>query len=224
MRTVIYTRISKDAGTALGIKRPEEDCRAYCENTGWTVAAVVPENDASAYGKRRPLYEATLDDIRPVVDDALVVSHRDRRHRSPKEMESFIARVEATGLTIGSVSRQESEDRSRRLRRHVRCAQAREGRRSPPGTRTPVNRSEAAARSAGNRSTTNSDGPSDELLRGSRDPPRPWWRTPRPDRVPALAPVMQRPRRPTHRRSPQTGRQSPDPHHRAMVTGHPFPP
>ena len=62
MGTVIYTRISKDDGTAPGIKRQEEDCRAYCENTGWTVAAVVPENDASAYGKRRPLCEAMLDD------------------------------------------------------------------------------------------------------------------------------------------------------------------
>lgn len=147
MRTVIYSRISQDDGTGLGVARQEKDCRAYCENRGWEITSVVTENDQSAYGKRRPLYEAMLDDIKQGTFDALVVWHPDRLHRSPKELEAFIDVVEATGLTVGtvtagdldlatpdgrltarivgSVSRKESEDKSRRLRRkHLELAEA----------------------------------------------------------------------------------------------------
>ncbi|CAN5280054.1 hypothetical protein BH18ACT4_BH18ACT4_02410 [soil metagenome] len=148
LAAAIYARISHDsAGTALGVKRQEQDCRAFCNHRGWPVADVLLDNDVSAYGKkRRPAYSALLDGIESGRYDALVVWHPDRLHRSPVELEQFIDVVERTGLLVatvtagdydlstpegrltarivGSVARKESEDKSRRLRRkHLELAE-----------------------------------------------------------------------------------------------------
>jgi site-specific DNA recombinase len=40
MRAAIYTRISSDSGTALGIARQEQDCRALAVQRGWTIVDV----------------------------------------------------------------------------------------------------------------------------------------------------------------------------------------
>lgn len=136
----IYARISKDAGTGLGVARQEADCRALCERRGWDVTEVIVDNDVSAYSRRgRPGYRRLLAAIEARSTDVVVVWHPDRLHRSPVELEGFIDLVEATGITVtavtsgdydlstpegrltarivGSVARKESEDKSRRLRR-----------------------------------------------------------------------------------------------------------
>ncbi|CAN5764427.1 recombinase family protein [soil metagenome] len=146
--TALYCRISQDtAGTALGVARQERDAREYCERRGWAVAAVITDNDTSAYsGKPRPGYRRLLDGLENGDYDGLVVWHPDRLHRSPAELERFIDVVEATGAVVasvtagdfdlatpegrltarivGSVSRKESEDKSRRQRRkHLEIAE-----------------------------------------------------------------------------------------------------
>lgn len=145
---VIYCRISKDDGRALGVARQEADCRAWCERRGWTVGEVIVDNDTSAYSaKRRPGYERLIAGIESGEYRALVVWHPDRLHRSPRELEDFIVLVERAGTEIGtvtagdwdlstpdgrltarivgSVARKESEDKSRRLRRkHLELAEA----------------------------------------------------------------------------------------------------
>lgn len=147
-RTAIYARISKDDGTALGVKRQEADCRALAERRGWEVAEVVVDNDTSAYsGKVRKGYTTVIDGIEAGTFDSLVIWHPDRLHRSPVELEHFIDVVERTGVAVatvtagdvdlstpegrltarivGSVARKESEDKSRRLRRkHLELAEA----------------------------------------------------------------------------------------------------
>lgn len=144
----IYVRISRDDGTALGVARQETDCRSLVTRSGWHLAAVHIDNDTSAYsGRRRPGYEALLDQLRAGVIDIVVSWHPDRLHRSPRELEDFIDIVEASGATVatctagdidlstpdgrltarivGSVARKESEDKSRRLRRkHLELAEA----------------------------------------------------------------------------------------------------
>jgi len=139
--TAIYCRISSDPdGTALGVGRQRADCLAFCERRGWPVAEVLTDNDVSAFsGKRRPGYETMLDGIETGRFDGLVTWHPDRLHRSTKELEMFIDTVEAHKVTVatvtagdldlatpegrltarivGAVSRKESEDKSRRLRR-----------------------------------------------------------------------------------------------------------
>lgn len=149
-RTAIYCRISRDVdGTALGVARQQEDCRAFCEQRRWSVAEVLVDNDVSAYNrkKRRPAYERLIEGIKAGDYDSLVVWHPDRLHRHPAELESFIDVVEASRIQIGTVTagdldlstedglfmarivgavaRKESGDKSRRLRRkHEELAEA----------------------------------------------------------------------------------------------------
>jgi site-specific DNA recombinase len=76
----VYARISSDQeGTALGVTRQLEDCRAMAESEGWTIAEEYVDNDVSAYsGKRRPAYERMLEDLRDGVRDGVIVYHQDR--------------------------------------------------------------------------------------------------------------------------------------------------
>ena len=53
-RAVLLVRISDDkANDQLGIARQEADCRALARQLGWEVLEVVPENDTSAFKRKR---------------------------------------------------------------------------------------------------------------------------------------------------------------------------
>lgn len=140
-RAGIYCRISDDAkGTGLGVARQEKDCRQLAKKLGATIVDVWTDNDISAFsGKKRPGYLAACDAIESGAIDLLIVWHPDRLHRSPAELETFVAIVETAGAQVstvtagefdlatpegrlvaritGAVARKESEDKSRRLRR-----------------------------------------------------------------------------------------------------------
>src|SRR5687767_8323614 len=102
-RAGIYCRISQDRGTgearSLGVARQEADCRALIKRRKWSVADVFIDNDASAFGHgrraKRPEYERLLAALRDGQIDAVVMWHPDRLHRSPIELEGFIALVES---------------------------------------------------------------------------------------------------------------------------------
>jgi len=156
----IYCRISDDReGAGLGVARQEADCRPLCERRGFSGDAIqlYVDNDVSAYsGRRRPEYERLLSDIRAGGVGVVVAWHADRLHRSPVELEAFIATVEAAGVDVetaragvldlstpsgrmvarqlGAVARYESEHKSERQRRkHQELAAA--GKSSGGGTR-----------------------------------------------------------------------------------------
>lgn len=140
-RAAVYARISSGGnGQQLGVKRQVADCRALAERRKWPVAEVYVDDDRSAYsGKVRPEYRRLLEDIRSGHVDAIVVWHLDRLHRQPKELEEFFEACDAAGVTrlasvtgdvdlathdgrfmariLGAVSRKESDDKSRRIRR-----------------------------------------------------------------------------------------------------------
>ena len=84
----IYARISSDHdGTSAAVGRQLEDCRAWAQRHGWTVAEEYVDNDISAYsGKRRPEYARMLDDLEAGRRDAVLVYHLDRLHRQPREL------------------------------------------------------------------------------------------------------------------------------------------
>jgi DNA invertase Pin-like site-specific DNA recombinase len=137
----IYVRISRDPdGLRAGVERQEADCRSLCDRHGWEVVAVHVDNDTSAYsGKPRPGYRRLLSDLKRRKVGAVVAWHNDRLHRSPAELEDFIAVVEDTEATVamveggtydltspegrmsarilGATARYESEHKSARLRR-----------------------------------------------------------------------------------------------------------
>lgn len=104
-RATIYVRISRDReGAGLGVKAQEADCRDLVDRLGWTVVSVHVDNDLSAYsGKRRPGYRALLDEIRDGTVDAVVAWHTDRLHRSPVELEDYVALCEAQGVATHTV-------------------------------------------------------------------------------------------------------------------------
>lgn len=148
-RAAIYVRISKDkVGAGLGVERQEADCRELAARLGWTVVEVFCDNDISAYsGKVRKRYRAMLDAIQSGRVDAVLVWHTDRLHRSPAELEDFIAICQPrdvpthgvkageldlstasgrmTARIVGAVARHESEHSSERIRAQKAAALAR---------------------------------------------------------------------------------------------------
>ncbi len=148
-RAGIYVRISEDrTGGGLGVERQEQDCRALADRLGWQVVGTYVDNDVSAFsGKARPEYARLLADLDDGRIDAVLVWHTDRLHRSPLELEAFVAVAERRKVMtqtvtageldlstpsgrmvariLGSVARQEVEHKAERTRRaHLQAAQA----------------------------------------------------------------------------------------------------
>jgi site-specific DNA recombinase len=143
MQAAIYARISRDReGAGLGVDRQRADCEAMAERLGWTVAAVYTDDDVSAYsGKARPAYRDMMAAVEAGTVQGILAWHPDRLHRSPVELEAFIAAIEAHGVAVqtatagvldlgtatgrmsarivGAVARHESEHKSERIRRKV---------------------------------------------------------------------------------------------------------
>ncbi len=106
VRAAIYVRISEDRdGTALGVGRQEEDCRALCTARGWEVAGVYADNDVSAYDKRkkRPAYERMMSDLRDGVVNALAVYNIDRLYRQPRELNDLLDMTDSGRVLFASV-------------------------------------------------------------------------------------------------------------------------
>lgn len=138
---LIYCRISQDReGAGLGVERQRADCRALAQRLGWQVVGEHIDNDVSAYaGKPRPGYRALLADLEAGRADAVLVWHTDRLHRSPRELEDYIALCERRRIVtetctagsldlntpsgrmvarmLGAAARQEVEHKSDRIRR-----------------------------------------------------------------------------------------------------------
>lgn len=150
--TFIYLRISMDRnGSQVGVERQRQDCEAKAQRNGWTVARTFVDNDVSAYsGKPRPEYLKMLEALERGEAQAVVAWHDDRLHRSPVELEHYMAICEprsietdfaqASALDLrtssgrmmarirGAIAREEVEHKSER-ERMMRLDLARKGRR-----------------------------------------------------------------------------------------------
>jgi DNA invertase Pin-like site-specific DNA recombinase len=112
LRVAIYARISDDTeGRAAGVERQVEDCKALAERLGWTlnpdVKHVFIDNDLSASTKskkRRPEYDALMAGVATGAYDGVLYYSNSRLTRRPKEFESVIELVEATGVRLASVT------------------------------------------------------------------------------------------------------------------------
>lgn len=103
-RAGIYARISKDDGSALGVGRQLEDCKAEAERRGWTVVDQYIDNNVSASKtKPRPEYTRMIADAERGRIDAVVVWDVDRLTRKPAELETFIDLADRHGLSLASV-------------------------------------------------------------------------------------------------------------------------
>lgn len=102
---VVYLRISEDrTGHQAGVNRQLEDCELLASRCGLAVAAVLLDNDLSAFdGTHRPGYETLLDHVRAGTS-RIVVWHLDRLYRQPRELETLIDLVEDRSLRIETVN------------------------------------------------------------------------------------------------------------------------
>lgn len=100
----IYCRISSDdQRDGLGVKRQEQECRAVAKARGWTVATsrIYVDNDLSAASHRteRPGFTAMCTAIDQGKVGAVVAWDLDRITRSPLQLEEFVDRAKAAGVT-----------------------------------------------------------------------------------------------------------------------------
>ncbi len=139
VQAAIYARISKDDGSALGVSRQVKDCRAEADRRGWTVCDVYVDNDVSASSAApRPEWQRLVADVEARRVSAILVWSAERLTRKPREAEDVIEWAEKYGLALaniggdldlstpdgrmmyrirGAISRHESEQSSRRIRR-----------------------------------------------------------------------------------------------------------
>ena len=103
--TAIYTRISADRdGRALGVDRQRRECEALCKARAWGEGVLYEDNDQSAYsGRPRPAYRRLFADVQSGTVGRIVALHPDRLHRSPGELEEFIALVEEHQVKVDTV-------------------------------------------------------------------------------------------------------------------------
>jgi DNA invertase Pin-like site-specific DNA recombinase len=105
VKAAVYTRISSDDGTALGVARQMTDCVALAERKGWTVAEVFTDNDVSATsGRVRPAYVRMMEALGTGRLGALVVWDVDRLTRTPRELEDVVDLAERRGVALGRVA------------------------------------------------------------------------------------------------------------------------
>jgi DNA invertase Pin-like site-specific DNA recombinase len=140
----IYARLSvlkvSEGATEAAMDRQEDDCRRLCEQRGWNVVNVYPDEGVSAYqkGRKRPAFEEALADLESGRIDVLVAWKLDRLVRRLKDWVRIEEAVEKSGgrlvsaqegeqsdLTLrilASMAEQESKNTSTRLQRQRRQA------------------------------------------------------------------------------------------------------
>lgn len=83
VRAVIYTRVSNDkSGHSRSTADQERECRAVCEQYGWTIGPVLTDSDIGASrwsSKDRPAYRQLADTLQP--GDILVTWEASRAQR-----------------------------------------------------------------------------------------------------------------------------------------------
>src|SRR5207244_12747838 len=90
-----------------GVTRQTKDTAGYCKAQGWTVVAVLTDNDLSAsrYArKKRPAYAEAIRMLEAGEADALVGYNLDRVWRQPKELEALIDLCEKRHIIVATLT------------------------------------------------------------------------------------------------------------------------
>lgn len=88
----------------MKVERQEEDCRALCDRLGWDVAEVFVDPNRSAWlrNRKRPGWDAMLQDIGAGRFDAIVVYHGDRLIRQPWDLEMLLRIADEKAIRLAS--------------------------------------------------------------------------------------------------------------------------
>ncbi|MEV8319478.1 recombinase family protein [Streptomyces sp. NPDC059900] len=114
-----YVRISDDPfEEEKGVTRQTEDVQALATQLGWTVSKIYPENDTSAYRKKRirlpngrsvwrvirPEFRQMLKDYEDGLIDGIIVYDLDRLARQPRDLEDLIDLVDHFKRPVSGVT------------------------------------------------------------------------------------------------------------------------
>ncbi len=102
----IYLRISSDrSGERAGVTRQKEDCERRARERGWMIHAIHEDNDLSARsGKRRPGFEALLDDVESGAVSVVVAWALDRLQRNRRDELRLYEACQRAGVTLSLVN------------------------------------------------------------------------------------------------------------------------
>jgi site-specific DNA recombinase len=104
VRAVIYTRVSSDPNErGRSVSEQEAECRAVCERNGWTVLAVLSDNDRSASryaAKSRPAYRQLIELVDAGGCDVLVTWEASRAQRDLAAYASLRDLCERRGVLL----------------------------------------------------------------------------------------------------------------------------
>jgi site-specific DNA recombinase len=130
LRVVIYLRISHDDDLdRQGVQRQLADCQRYCEREGWTVVAVLEDNDISASElstKFRPGYDAVVGMVAANEVDVVLCWTFDRLYRRPAELENFLPLIDRHHVRLITVDGTEVSPGEGALVARIRAAVAAE--------------------------------------------------------------------------------------------------
>jgi DNA invertase Pin-like site-specific DNA recombinase len=105
MRAISYLRISKDStGEGHGVERQREDARDLAARRGWALVGEHVDNDLSAAGgKKRPGFEAMLDDLVNRRAEVVIAWNMDRITRNRRDTVRFIETAQGAGVLLALV-------------------------------------------------------------------------------------------------------------------------
>jgi site-specific DNA recombinase len=102
MRCAVYARLSLEReASAENVEVQIEECSAYIEDQGWTVACIFSDSDISAsrYSKKpRPGYNQLLDAVRAGEVECIVITEMPRLYRRLEELLELMHLAETTAL------------------------------------------------------------------------------------------------------------------------------
>lgn len=126
MRTLIYTRISRDPrGRRLGVERQEEQCRAQAAVLGWEVVGVYEDNDTSATKEKDPpQYVAMLRACEAGMADAILVLTVDRLHRQLWKFAPFMKWRKKHGIAFATTEGDNTETSNGRFILNIKASMA----------------------------------------------------------------------------------------------------
>jgi DNA invertase Pin-like site-specific DNA recombinase len=106
-RAAIYTRMSlASMDDQTKVDDQERRCREMCERLGWEVADanVYTDNNRSAWrhDRKRPGWDAMLNDVEAGRVDAIAVYHGDRLVRQPMDLEVLLQLARGKGVRLAS--------------------------------------------------------------------------------------------------------------------------
>lgn len=99
----VYLRISLDRNMdGLAIERQRDECMRIVTERGWTVYHEYVDQSKSATNKakRRPAYDAMVDDFEAGMFKNIVCYDLDRFTRQPRQLEDWIDAAETRGLVL----------------------------------------------------------------------------------------------------------------------------